>query len=539
MEMFEPARPSMAFLSLSSEKVPQHLPMWRRYPSPTSSPLSSRGHRSLPAVVSRDHLSSLGAMVAATASIVSIAAASPSKSFRRRSSLLRSRWTIRSGMSSPSLSKVAEQEPPSDEFEEMMSELRNSEASKSKSTEDSGEASLIATENEKITEIEEGPVDVRYIERSGQVCVLGVPNSGKSSLVNAMVGAKVSIVSPKPQTTRQRVLGLALVSSRPNASPTTQAVFVDTAGIMAVGEQQVEFGGGSFRHKQRKLFSHSRLHKAMVKTAWKATRDSDAVWWVLDAAKCYVYGDLHPECSELDGVAVGPVIKDAWWSHPELAEEVAFLRRLRKLRNSKVSVVFNKVDLLRDMDADVDGFILEMRERLEKDLGMNEKGEVRLENLWPTSVLHDPDSLLPLKMWLCENMPQQSPIFPVENLSDVPARVLASEITREKLFGVLQKEVPYQITVVNAVWREQPDGRLQLGQKVIARTRGQEMIVKGQLRKISEEIEEEISKTINYGKPVELHFNFSVVPDWEEKEEYYSDLQGLLDHRPSLLFPTN
>lgn len=75
-------------------------------------------------------------------------------------------------------------------------------------------------------------------------------------------------------------------------SPTTQAVFADTAGIMETGQTVAEFG---FRHKRKRLFRQNRMHKAMVKTAWKQTKASDAVLWVLDAAKCYMYlGRLAP-----------------------------------------------------------------------------------------------------------------------------------------------------------------------------------------------------------------------------------------------------
>ena len=74
-----------------------------------------------------------------------------------------------------------------------------------------------------------------------------------------------------------------------------------------------------------------------------------------------------------------------------------------------------------------------LEEQLSLDLGQNANGEDILDNLWPTSVLKEPDSLAPIKRWLCENLPKQSPIYPLENISDVPARVVASEITREKL----------------------------------------------------------------------------------------------------------
>jgi len=421
---------------------------------------------------------------------------------------------------------------PGSELEAMMSELRDLEASKPQAEEnqprEEDDSAIEAGEDDAEA------IDIQQIDRSGQVAVLGVPNSGKSSLVNELVGMKVSIVSPKPQTTRQRILGLALLAPRPDMAPTTQAVFADTAGIMDTGAEGV--GEFCFRHKRKRLFRQNRLHKAMVKTAWKQTKASDAVFWVLDAAKCHLYGDYMPPRPEVDGVSIGSPIDDAWWLHPELAEELAFLRRLRRL-NMKVSVVLNKVDILRDMDVNVEEFTLKMREQLIKDLGKCKDGEEILENLWPTSVLKDPASLAPIKRWLCENLPKQSPIYPLESISDVPARVVASEITREKLFGVLREEVPYNLTVINAVWQQEPDGKLLLGQRVVVMGEGQARIVRGWLREITEDAETEISEMVNFGRPVELHFHVHVDPKWQENEEYYEDLQGLLDRTGSLVFP--
>jgi len=273
----------------------------------------------------------------------------------------------------------------------------------------------------------------------------------------------------------------------------------------------------------------------MVRTAWKATRDVDAMFWVLDAWKCFTYGDFIPEEPMLDGIVVGPRLRDAWWTHPELEEELNVLRRIKKMRK-EVHVVLNKIDLLREMDVNVDEFSVQMRERLLKDLGSTVEGGPLLKSLWPTSVLNEPDTLLPIRKWLCDNLPQQSPIYPVSAVSDVPARVVASEITREKLFGVLNKELPYVTAVVNSVWRELPDGRLALGQKVVVKTWGQSRIVKGCLRQITADAEKEISETINFGKPVELHFKISIEPGWQDDEEYYSDVQGLLGES-SLAYP--
>lgn len=429
-----------------------------------------------------------------------------------------------------------EEEEDNSEVEAMMSELRGLGASRGQAL---GSDADVPAEEDAQADSSEGAgegVDISSIERSGRICVMGVPNSGKSSLVNALVGAKVSIVSPKAQTTRQKVLGLALLAPRPDVPPNTQAVFVDTAGIMQLGGLGEDQGGPHRKNKGKKLFKMSKLHKAMVKTAWKATRDVEHIWWVLDAGKCYLYGEFMPPQAELDGVAIGPPVKDHWWLHPEMNEELDFLRRLRKNKRP-VQVVLNKMDLLRDEGVDLDQFTVTMRDRLLKDLGNDLDGQPLLQSLWPTSVLHDEESLIPLKVWLCENLPRQSPIYPVEAVSDVPARVAASEITREKLFGVLREEVPYHTAVVNAVWRETEDGTLLLGQKVVVRTEGQMRIVRSILRDITEEAEQEISETINFGRPVRLHFQVMVDDKWMEKEAYYADLQGLLQQSGSLMYP--
>merc|ERR1719188_2900082 len=290
------------------------------------------------------------------------------------------------------------------------------------------------------------------------------------------------------------------------------------------------------RQKKKSHFKKNPLHKAMVRTAWKALRQADAIFWVVDAWKCARYGDFLPEVAELDGVAIGPPVKDAWWTHPELAEELAIIRKFRRV-GREVHVILNKMDRIEAMGIGQEEFALGMREQLTKDLG-NIYGTEQpiLRNLWPTSVAHDPDSLNPLRKWLCTNMPMQSPIYPLDAVSDVPARVLASEIVREKLFEVLNEELPYSLNVVTAVWREGDDGTLRLGLRVIIRKPSQAVIARGCLRKIANDAEDEISEAINFGRPVQLHFQIAVEPDWMTNQAYYEDVQGLLSQQDSLMY---
>jgi len=418
------------------------------------------------------------------------------------------------------------------ELEAMKAELRSLQPEES-GADDSEENGVSFPEGDVEGTDKEEPLDVSKVERSGRVCVLGVPNSGKSSLVNALVGTKVSIVSPKAQTTRQKVLGLALLSARPGEPPDTQVAFVDTAGIMMLDQAPLMLEGYYRKPSFFKKLKKTRLHKAMVKTAWKASRGVDAVFWVLDALKCCGYGDYMPEVATLDGIPIGPPVRDAWWQHPELAEELGFLQNLRK-RKFKVHVVLNKIDRLRDLNVDVEQFALAMRNQLLKDLGNDEVGQPLLQNLWPTSVLKEPETLLPVKSWLCQNLPRQSPLYPVQAVSDVPARVIASEITREKLFERLR--VPYGVAVLNRVWRETPDGTLMLGQKIATSSDHECSQVRRLLHEITPVVEAEISTSLNFGRPVQLHFYVYVDENWEDNESYYSDVQGILDDSGSLLF---
>jgi len=198
----------------------------------------------------------------------------------------------------------------------------------------------------------------------------------------------------------------------------------------------------------------------------------------------------------------------------------------------------NKIDLVRQApDVDVDAFVLSIRERLAGDLGGAKDGQPMLRGLWATSAAHEPESLIPLKVWLCENLPRQPPLYPVEALSDVPARVAASEITREKLFAVLKEEVPYATTVVNAAWRQKPDGTLILGQDIVVMTAGQRNIVYGRMKSIKAAVEEEIARTVNFGNRVDLRYQVLVDKNWQDKSQYYSDVQGMLLETDSLAMP--
>jgi GTPase Era involved in 16S rRNA processing len=240
----------------------------------------------------------------------------------------------------------------------------------------------------------------------------------------------------------------------------------------------------------------------------------------------------------LDGIPIGDPLPFAWWSHPELMDEMYLIQRLSSRKKKvHVQVVLNKMDLVVDeLGVDPDGLVSIVRDRLNQDLGTLDDGTPIVQNIWPTSALTDDSSLDPIRTWLCENLPEQSPIFPLDSVSDVSAKVIAAEITREWLFKDARAEVPYQTNVVTVIWKELENGTLKLGQKVIVRKKSHALICKGVLRKINRDVEQETSETLNFGRPVELHFQISVEPDWENNPVYYDEVQGILSQTASLQY---
>jgi GTPase Era involved in 16S rRNA processing len=284
----------------------------------------------------------------------------------------------------------------------------------------------------------------------------------------------------------------------------------DTAGVFDTQMKKIEMEGT----RRKGYFKQTRMLKAAVKTAWSAVRTSDVVFWVIDAWKLPSYGGHLPDVPMLDGIPIGDPLPFAWWSHPELMDEMYLIQRLSSRKKKvPVQVVLNKMDL-----------------------GTLDDGTPIVQNIWPTSALTDDSSLDPIRTWLCENLPEQSPIFPLDSVSDVSAKVIAAEITREWLFKDARAEVPYQTNVVTVIWKELENGTLKLGQKVIVRKKSHALICKGVLRKINRDVEQETSETLNFGRPVELHFQISVEPDWENNPVYYDEVQGILSQTASLQY---
>ncbi|MGO4124252.1 GTPase Era [Inquilinus sp. YAF38] len=242
--------------------------------------------------------------------------------------------------------------------------------------------------------------------RCGFVALIGAPNAGKSTLLNTLVGTKVAIVSPKVQTTRSRVLGIATEGA-------TQIVFVDTPGI--------------FKPRRR-------LDRAMVAAAWAGAAEGDLVLLLVD--------------SSLKGVR---------------EESRAIVEKLAQTKR-KAILILNKIDAVRH----------EVLLTLAADL--NASGvftDTFMISALTGSGVND------LRRHLAGHLPEGPWLFPEDQVSDMPMRLLAAEITREKLFLRLQQELPYAVAVETEDWEEQKDGSVRISQIIYVQRNGQKAIVLG------------------------------------------------------------
>ncbi len=288
--------------------------------------------------------------------------------------------------------------------------------------------------------------------KAGFVALIGAPNAGKSTLLNSLVGSKVSIVSRKVQTTRALVRGIAIEGN-------AQIVFVDTPGI--------------FKPKRR-------LDRAMVTSAWGGAADADVVALLLDVRK---------------GI-------------DEEAE--AILDKLPELKRPKI-LILNKIDLI------------ERSKLLEMAAKLNEK--VPFAHTFMISALKG-DGLEALKRQLAEMMPEGPWLYPEDQISDAPLRMLAAEITREKIYERLHEELPYQSTVETDQWQQRPDGSIRIEQTVFVERDSQRKIVLGKggqtIKAIGQAARKEIAEIAE--APVHLFLFVKVRENWSDDPERYREM---------------
>ncbi|MFN4287634.1 MAG: GTPase Era [Brevundimonas sp.] len=300
--------------------------------------------------------------------------------------------------------------------------------------------------------------------RAGFAAIIGAPNAGKSTLVNRLTGTKVSIVTRKVQTTRFPVRGIAMHEA-------SQIVLVDTPGI--------------FRPRRR-------LDRAMVASAWGGAEDADAIVHLIDAA-----AELAVEAREAKA------------ADHRSAEDTRDIIEGLKRAGLKATLVLNKIDLIaRDQ-------LLGLSQRL-FDEGVYT--EVFMISAETGSGVDD------LKVHLAGLMPEGVWLYPEDQSADVSMRVLAAEITREKLYLRLHEELPYSAAVETTAFEDRPDGSVRMEQTIYVERESQRPIVLGKggqtLRWIGQKAREELAVLMD--RPVHLFLNVKVDPRWQESRALYA-----------------
>ncbi|MEG2004631.1 MAG: GTPase Era [Bilophila sp.] len=298
--------------------------------------------------------------------------------------------------------------------------------------------------------------------RCGWVALMGPPNAGKSTLTNALVGQKVAIVTAKPQTTRNRIVGILTQKD-------AQIIFMDTPGVHALRGQ-----------------TRGQLGKIMLQSAWQSFAVAQCILLVLD-------GELYlrkPEFMERD---LAPLVQ------PLIDEE------------RPVVVVVNKVDMFHDKSR--------MLPLLESVAALFPKAEI-----FPISALkrNGVDQLLEL---IRSHLPEGEAQFPADQLSTAPMRFMAAEIIREKLFDKLYQEVPYSVAVDVEVWDEEPDRVLIHAAIFVARPSHKAMVIgrAGEgIKAIGTAARKEIRDLLD--KKVHLELWVKVREDWVDDAQFLHSL---------------
>jgi len=295
--------------------------------------------------------------------------------------------------------------------------------------------------------------------RAGFVAVVGAPNAGKSTLVNGLVGSKVSIVSPKVQTTRMRVIGIAMTDlpDTGEGPSRAQVVLVDTPGIFRVAKR--------------------RLERAMVAAAWQGADDADLVALVVDAER-----------------GIGQETK-------------AIAERLKDSKTPRF-LVLNKIDLV-------------ARETLLA-LTAELNAIVPFERTFMVSALKA-DGVGDLLTAFAQAVPPGPFLYPEDQAADLPLRLLAAEVTREQVFLQLHQELPYEAAVETEKWEDRPDGSVRVEQIIYVQREGQRAIFLGKggarIKQIGARARHELSQMLE--RPVHLFLHVKVSERWAEDPSHY------------------
>ena len=291
-------------------------------------------------------------------------------------------------------------------------------------------------------------------QKAGFAALIGEPNAGKSTLLNRMVGAKVSIVTHKVQTTRARIRGVAMEGA-------AQIVFVDTPGL--------------FKPRRR-------LDRAMIAAAWGGAADADVVVLLIEAQRGMTEG-------------VKTILET-------LADRTA---------GRGVALAINKIDRVKAET------LLALTKEMNEAFPFVETFMISAEKGYGCDQL---------RKWLAAQMPVGPWLYPEDQIADLPMRMIAAEMTREKLTLRLHQELPYELTVETESWVEREDGSARVDQIIYVARDGHKGIVLGKggetIKSVSTASRAELEEFL--GRRVHLFLQVKVRPGWLDEAERFSEM---------------
>ncbi len=284
----------------------------------------------------------------------------------------------------------------------------------------------------------------------GFVGLIGAPNAGKSTLLNQLVGAKVSIVTHKVQTTRNRIVGIVMRGK-------TQIVFVDTPGIFKASR---------------------RLEKAMVDAAWQGAKEADVICLLVDAARRNIND-----------------------------ETLAIIETLKQ-QEKKAVLLLNKIDLI------------------EKEQLLALTAELNAHGIFSETFMISAKKGSGVKDFskhIADKMPKGPFLYDPDMITDLPMRLFAAEVTREKLFLQLQQELPYSVAVETENWEEFDNGSIKISQVIYVMRDNQKAIVLGKggsrIKRVGEAARKELQDV--FETKVHISLFVKTRQNWVEDPERY------------------